>query len=350
QRDIAGDHHEPVRTEVVADSTLVWHRTFGAGRQVEVLRDHILHLLSEIDDDGAPRYELRDIVVLCADLPTFAPLIESVFAGDDRHGVPSIPLQIADRSVGEENPLVPVVTAVLRMLDGRFRASDVTDLILQPPVRRHLGLDAEQARRAGDLLREANMRWGIDRDDHVAAGIGVLEVHTLRDALDRLVAGHVTGLGPPATVLDIAPVTALPLDDIAVIGALGEVVEALEVLRDELIGDRPVGQWCASLTDVLTRLVGDTDPDTWFQRSEVDRAIAALADSAGGHSSTVPTADLVALLDGALRSSPGRPRFGTGRLTVSSLTAERGIPHRVVCLLGVDQANEIGGFSGPDDL
>ena len=133
------------------------------------------------------------------------------------------------------------------------------------------------------------MRWGIDRDDHVAAGIGVLEVHTLRDALDRLVAGHVTGLGPPATVLDIAPVTALPLDDIAVIGALGEVVEALEVLRDELIGDRPVGQWCASLTDVLTRLVGDTDPDTWFQRSEVDRAIAALADSAGGHSSTVPT-------------------------------------------------------------
>ena len=111
-----------------------------------------------------------------------------------------------------------------------------------------------------------------------------------------------------------------------------------------------MGQWCASLTDVLTRLVGDTDPDTWFQRSEVDRAIAALADSAGGHSSTVPTADLVALLDGALRSSPGRPRFGTGRLTVSSLTAERGIPHRVVCLLGVDQANEIGGFSGPDDL
>ena len=350
QRDIAGDHHEPARTEVAVDSTLVWHRTFGAGRQVEVLRDHILHLLSEIDDDGAPRYELRDIVVLCADLPTFAPLIESVFAGDDRHGVPSIPLQIADRSVGEENPLVPVVTAVLHMLDGRFRASDVTDLILQPPVRRHLGLDAEQARRAGDLLREANMRWGIDRDDHVAAGIGVLEVHTLRDALDRLVAGHVTGLGPPATVLDIAPVTALPLDDIAVIGALGEVVEALEVLRDELIGDRPVGQWCASLTDVLTRLVGDTDPDTWFQRSEVDRAIAALADSAGGHPSTVPTADLVTLLDGALRSSPGRPRFGTGRLTVSSLTAERGIPHRVVCLLGVDQANEIGGFSGPDDL
>ncbi len=32
----------------------------------------------------------------------------------------------------------------------------------------------------------------------------------------------------------------------------------------------------------------------------------------------------------------GRPRFGTGAVTVSSLTAQRGVPHRVVCLLGLD--------------
>ena len=350
QRDILVDRPDPADPAVEVDATVVWHRTFGAGRQVEVLRDHILHFLAEADTDGSPRFELRDIVVLCADLPTFAPLIESVFAGDDRHGVPAIPVQIADRSVGEENPLVPVVDAVLRMLDGRFRASDVIDLIVQPPVRQHLGLDAEQARRAGELLRFTNARWGVDSDDQRAAGIGDIGVHTLRDALDRLTTGHVTGVGPPTTVLDIAPAVALPLDDIAVIGAIGEIVDALERLRDELIDDRPVGEWCASLLNVLTRLVGDADPDTWFQRVEIDRAITSLAESAGDQREPVPTADLAALLSGALRSSPGRPRFGTGRVTVSSLTAERGIPHRVVCLLGMDQANELGGFSGPDDL
>jgi len=350
QRDILGDRPDPADPAVEVDATVVWHRTFGAGRQVEVLRDHILHLLSETEPDGSPRFELRDIVVLCADLPTFAPLIESVFAGDDRHGVPAIPVQIADRSVGEENPLVPVVDAVLRMLDGRFRASDVIDLVLQPPVRQHLGLDAEQARRAGELVRLANMRWGVDGDDQRAAGIGEVGVHTLRDALDRLITGHVTGVGPPTTVLDIAPAVALPLDDIVVIGALGEIADVLECLRDELIDDQPAAPWCASLLGILTRLVGDADPDTWFQRAEIDRAVNSLAESAGEHPEPVPTADLAALLMGALTTSPGRPRFGTGRVTVSSLTAERGIPHRVVCLLGMDQANELGGFSGPDDL
>ena len=350
QRAVHEDHAEPADLPMEVDSSLTWHRTFGAGRQVEVLRDHILHLLSEIDENGDPRYELRDIVVLCADLPTYAPLIDSTFAGDVQHGVAAIPVQISDRSVGEENPIVPVVQLVLRLLDGRFRASDVIDLINQVPVRSHLDLNAEEARRAGELLREANACWGVDGVDQVAAGIDVLEVHTLRDALDRLIAGHVTGVGSPGTVLEIAPVPALPLDDLKVIGALGEVIEAIDCLRDGLIRNRPPAEWCASLLDVLTRLVGEADPDTWFQRREIDQAITALADSAQGHRSAVPTADLVALLSGALRSSPGRPRFGTGRVTVSSLTAERGIPHRVVCLLGIDQANELGGFSGPDDL
>jgi len=350
QLGIHDDHAEPTVPPMQVDNSLILHRTFGAGRQVEVLRDHILHLLAETDEQGDHRYELRDIVVLCADLPTYAPLIESVFAGDDHHGVAAIPVQIADRSVGEENPLVPVVAAILRMLDGRFRASDVIDLINQVPVRTHLGLDADEARRAGELLRVANMRWGVDEVDQLTAGIAALEVHTFRDALERLMIGHVAGVDSPTSVLGVAPATALPLDDVAVIGALGEVFEALQSLRDDLINDRPVGEWCASLLEVLTKLVGEADPDTWFQRREIDRAITALADSAGDHFSAVPTADLVALLDGALRSSPGRPRFGTGRVTVSSLTSERGIPHRVVCLLGIDQANELGGFSGPDDL
>ncbi len=58
------------------DESIRVHSCHGRGRQVEVLRDAILHLL---EDD--PSLEPRDIIVLCPDIETFAPLIQATFGG-----------------------------------------------------------------------------------------------------------------------------------------------------------------------------------------------------------------------------------------------------------------------------
>ena len=46
----------------------------GAARQVEVVRDAILHLLVE-----DPSLEARDVIVMCPDIEAFAPLIHATF-------------------------------------------------------------------------------------------------------------------------------------------------------------------------------------------------------------------------------------------------------------------------------
>src|SRR5262249_54341712 len=55
-----------------SDRSLQVHACHGHARQVEVVRDAILHLLA---DD--PTLEPRDIVVMCPDIETFAPLIHA---------------------------------------------------------------------------------------------------------------------------------------------------------------------------------------------------------------------------------------------------------------------------------
>ena len=50
------------------------HACHGRARQVEVLRDVVLHLL---EDD--PTLEPRDVIVMCPDIETFAPLIQATF-------------------------------------------------------------------------------------------------------------------------------------------------------------------------------------------------------------------------------------------------------------------------------
>src|SRR6185436_19527256 len=93
-----------------ADRSLQIHACHGANRQVEVLRDAILHALQ---DD--PTLEPRDVIVMCPDIETFAPLIQATFgagedaAGHDAAGRRELRVRLADRSLRETNPILGVV-------------------------------------------------------------------------------------------------------------------------------------------------------------------------------------------------------------------------------------------------
>ncbi|HEV2754087.1 MAG TPA: exodeoxyribonuclease V subunit gamma, partial [Solirubrobacteraceae bacterium] len=86
------------------DRSLQVHACHGRARQVEVLRDALLHLLQ--DDETL---EPRDIIVMCPDIETFAPHLTAVFGtadeqreGErDQRGIPRLRVRMADRSLRE---------------------------------------------------------------------------------------------------------------------------------------------------------------------------------------------------------------------------------------------------------
>src|SRR5204863_5922993 len=70
------DDERPVLDE--NDRSVQVHAWRGRARQVEVLRDAILHLLEE-----DPTLEPRDVIVMCPDIETFAPLIQATFGAGE---------------------------------------------------------------------------------------------------------------------------------------------------------------------------------------------------------------------------------------------------------------------------
>lgn len=60
------------------DRSIEIHACHGRARQVEVLRDVILHLLEE-----DPTLEPRAVIVMCPDIEMFAPLIQATFGAGD---------------------------------------------------------------------------------------------------------------------------------------------------------------------------------------------------------------------------------------------------------------------------
>lgn len=339
-----------------SDRSVQWHRCHGLGRQVEVLRDVVLRLLAERDPDGQPRLHPRDIVVLCPDVAAAAPLVEAVFAGDGPGGaLPAIPVRVADRSLRRDVPLFEAVLAVLDLLDSRFRAGDLLSLAVHPPVSRRFGFTPDAVGRVATWIHDTHIRWGRDTDQRSGFGIpAAYTANTWRAGLDQLLLGAaVADSGIRRGAGGVVPYGDLEGDDVVLLGALAEFVDLAGAAVERLGATHDPAEWCETLLEAARSLCSLDDADSW-QWELLEAEVGAVRDEAlasgVAHLRPIEPHELAALLSGQLSGRPGRPRFGTGAVTVSSLTAQRGIPYPVVCLLGLDGELGAAGASSADDL
>ncbi|PRC47394.1 exodeoxyribonuclease V subunit gamma, partial [Mycobacterium sp. ITM-2017-0098] len=108
QADIGTDLVRPDgRSFDTADRSVQVHSCHGPARQIDVLREVLLGLLA---DD--PTLEPRDILVMCPDIETYAPLIVAGFGLGDvvtgSHPAHRLRVKLADRALTQTNPLLGV--------------------------------------------------------------------------------------------------------------------------------------------------------------------------------------------------------------------------------------------------
>ncbi|MCD2186341.1 exodeoxyribonuclease V subunit gamma [Actinomycetospora soli] len=328
----------PAGVALPPDESVVVHSCHGPDRQVEVLREAVLGLLA---DD--PTLEPRDVVVMCPDVETFAPLVTAAFGGDeapDAHPGHRLQVRVADRALTQVNPVLGVLGTVLDLADARLTASELLDLAESEPVRRRFRFDADDLERLRVLVGRAGVRWGLDRAHRADYKLGRVGENTWEAGLDRLLVG-VAMSGDEQVWLD----SALPLDEVDsrdadLVGRLAELVdrvaEVLGRMRGGADGGQPLGAWLDALGWALDALTATVPADVW-QLTQARAVLAEVRDTASAADPPVLTLhDVRAVLSDHLAGRPTRANFRTGTLTVATLLPMRSVPHRVVCLLGLD--------------
>lgn len=318
-----------------SDRSVQVHSCHGAARQIDVLREVLLGLLA---DD--PSLEPRDILVMCPDIETYAPLIVAAFGlgdvADYRHPAHRLRVRLADRSPIQSNPLLGVAAQLLDIAGTRATASQVLNLAQTPPVRARFGFTDDDLDTISQWVRQSGVRWGFDAEHRSPYRLDHFAQNTWRFGLDRILTG-VAMSDDSHSWID----TALPLDDVGsdridVAGRLADYVERLTSVVERLSGTRPLTEWLDTLqdgVDMLTR-VGDTD--TW-QSAQVQREFSKVLAEADTRADTqLRLTDVRALLRGHLAGRPTRANFRTGTLTVCTMVPMRSVPHKVVCLVGLD--------------
>ena len=350
------------------DRSIEIHSCHGRARQVEVVRDAILHALAE-DESLEP----RDVIVMCPDIETFAPLIQATFgagealydddddgdananANANANGVDGTPheqphtidlrVRLADRSLRQTNPVLGVVSELLELAQQRLTASQVLDLADRAPVRRRFRFDDDDLTRLQDWVSQAGIRWGLDAPGRSRFKLDTVSSGTWQAGLERLLLGVTMTEDGQRLFADVLPLDDVDSRSIDLAGRFAELIARLTVVVDALGASKPLAEWAAAIGAAADALTATAPRDGW-QRAELQRVLDEIVseadgegegESAGSRSELAP-AEMRAYLVGRLQGRPTRANFRTGHLTVCTLMPMRSVPHRVVCLLGLDDA------------
>jgi exodeoxyribonuclease V gamma subunit len=351
QSDITANAVRPEgRAHNPTDRSVQIHSCHGPARQIDVLREVLLGLLA---DDRT--LEPRDILVMCPDIETYAPLIVAGFGLGDMirgvHPAHQLRVRLADRSLVQTNPLLGVASQLLALAGGRATSSEVLNLAQTEPVRARFGFTDDNLEDITRWVRQANIRWGFDRAHRQPFGVDFVQ-NTWRFGIDRVLAGVAMSDDSHAWID-----TTLPLDDVGsnrveLAGQLAEFVDRLAHTVESLTRAQPLNQWLTSLADGISLLARVDDDDAW-QTSQLEREFADVLNSAGPRAGTLMRLpDIRALLESHLAGRPTRANFRTGTLTVCTMVPMRSVPHRVVCLVGLDDGvfPRVGVVDGDDAL
>jgi exodeoxyribonuclease V gamma subunit len=321
---------------VDAGRSLQVHACHSPQRELEVLYDQLLALF---DEDATLRPS--DVLVMAVDVERYAPLVEAIFSPraspDEETPRPAIPFRIADRQLRHTFEVLDALLAILEALAGRLPASVVFDLLARPPVAERFGISESEVERCRHWLIDAGVRWGADAAHRVEVDQPAVDANTWAFALRRLVLGYATPDDGGRLFCGTLPYDDIEGADGVLLGKILDLTDALFALRMGATQARTVPQWCGWLRRALGDLVA-LDDDTASQHARIEAVLTSLEEraEAAGFDAPIDLATVRAQLERGFERFRTAADLLSGGVTFARLQSVRGVPARVVCVLGVD--------------
>ncbi|HET9127360.1 MAG TPA: exodeoxyribonuclease V subunit gamma [Propionibacteriaceae bacterium] len=327
------------------DGTVQVHASHGPDRQVEVLREVLCALFVE-----SPTLEPRDVVVVCPRLDEYAPLVRAAFGtrphrADDeevpragRHPGTELRVQVAASGVDEANPAFDLLRRLLLLPVSRATAQDFVDLCSSPLVATRFSLDPDDLDALARLLHRAETHWGVDAAHRARFGLAAVRQSTWLVGIERMLVGVALADRPPGWLDTVVPVPQVSSRHLPAIGAAAEILSRVRRILGVWQTPAPMSEWSRRLVEALDALTSPGDGDTARVLAHARAELAALAELTAGADVAVSRGDLRSHFDRLVHVGAGRPNHGNGSLLVTRLDDLDDVGHRVVVVLGLDDA------------
>lgn len=314
------------------DDSIAVYRCHGPMREMEVLKDQLLRLFS---GDTPPRP--RDILVMFPDVGAYAPYIDAVFGSPLPDGR-RLPYTVSERPLALENTLAGLLMRVIQLMESRFGASEVFDVLEAHPVARKFDLDTTGLERIRFWLVDTRIRWGLDAAFREALDLPATKAHTWRFGLDRMLLGMaMEDEGGSPEKEGILPYDPMGPEAADTLNSLLSFMERLVAFHENIREDRSPQDWMDLLWELVLSLFHEDGENT-----DAFLGLRTLLD-------TFVTETRLSGLDGKLpfsliRSVLGQALEGAGQgglilgggITFCAMVPMRCIPFSLICLSGMN--------------
>ena len=331
------------------DGSLIFHVAHGLTRELEILHDQLLMMMTEqwAQSMGVPRLEPKDIVVMMPDIDGAAPSIESIFGQYDKSDARFIPFGISDVVHLLNHPLVGVMKWLCQIQTQKVGLSEILEIIKIPCVAKRFGLDAQELEILESWLLESGARWGLSALHRQALGFEDCgHTNTLLFGLQRMVLGYLSGTfeSQPLSNQDqgwIQPQSSVQGLEAQVVGNFAMVLECLISWWETSMTPKSSSAWVASFSQLMNQ---------WMEpQSAQELSIhLALSSALGEFEMATQAADYDELIElevagqawlEILKLPPKKQRLRASGVTFCAMKTMRSIPFKVVCLLGLNEGD-----------
>lgn len=309
------------------DRTLTLHSCHSAMREVEVLHDYLLDLFNQ-----DPSLTPKDVVVMVADINQYTPYIQAVF-GQKNGDAPQIPFSLSDNKLSESDVLVSSYLTLLRLKESNFSAEDVLALLDIPAMRERFNISLADLPLVREWVADSGIRVGLQKNQD---GINF---NSWQAGLERMILGYAMreeqGIWQDSLGLNSSYGLKGELA-----GNLSHFFTALSALHERLQQAHSIEKW----QEILTALLSDffvRNEDTSDMIFYIQEKINELAEHLKTlHFNEELQAEVIAdVITMKLEDVPNSLKFLAGKVNFCTLLPMRSVPFKVVCLLGMNDAD-----------
>ncbi len=299
------------------------HSCHGVRREVEVLKDEILHYL-----DQHPHAKASDVLILVPDAEQYAPLLEAHFSeinDAEGHNLPLTRLHWKQSQINEHSLL-----SLLDLLNSSFKSSSVIDVIGLEPIKKRFEFSDDDI----DLLED----W--IRSNRVFRGLGdsFNDPFSWQKGINQLITGAVMSPGYLESFKGLVPVVELSAsDEMNLAAKFSSFIHALKSVAEESREHKTPERWLLLVEEMCKTLI--IDPENEDKEPSIFRTISRIKEhiSYTEGKEVVPFSLFRNWLKGKINTSNSSSgRFGQG-ITVSTYIPYRSVPFNFIAVLGLNE-------------
>ncbi|WGE50252.1 exodeoxyribonuclease V subunit gamma [Actinobacillus equuli subsp. haemolyticus] len=311
------------------DQSLQFHSCHSVMREVEVLHNYLLKLFEQ-----NPTLTPKDIIVMSADIDKYAPYINAVFSRFDHKDPRRIPFTLSDQKATAVDPIISSFLSLLNLKESNFNAEALLDLLDVNAIRSRFRIQSDDIYTLRHWIKEVGIRAGLTTEQQQWQNY-----NSWQNGLTRLLLGtslkEENGIWQEAIGFNESYGLASEL-----VGYLCHYLEKLSTWQQFIQTSHSIGVWQQKLTELISDFYQD-DGEHFDSLSLLQTTLQAVLEKIehARFEDEISIEILALLLQESLNTQQSSLQFLAGKVNFCTLLPMRAIPFKVVCLLGMNEAD-----------